>query len=456
MVQYNTGLTKSYAITAYGADPTGVSDSTAAIAAAKTAAGAGSRNIILIPPGTYLTNPFTLDGFHWQGYGPTASILKANAGSSNWVTNVTNATGERETMVQGLGFDGTNLTGTATVFTWANTLKTVNGPTIIMRDCWVYNGPALGIDTSNASGALNACTFDNVVTHDNGSHGWQIGSDQKLLGCLSENNGLAGFFGNGASSFIMTDCKAYTNGTVSHGSGYGYDLKGTSSGAILAGCMAQDNQSSGLLIDSANAPDGGYIITGLVCDTNGRRGSNDPAVNVFNSLANRIDFVAVDRTGGSPFTAQTYALAINSGSTGNMIDCAAFFAWSGGTLLGWLTSGSTGMGNTLRLGNSDGLQAPAFASTITPDVTAGGIVNPGALTGAVTIGAPVNPFVGARLTFEFLQDGTGGRAVSWNAIFKFQAAWTNTGNTLNKQSTASFVYDGTNWVSLSSAANVWF
>lgn len=447
---------KTFNILDYGGDPSGVLDSTGAITAVKAAAGAGSRNIILIPPGTYLTAPFTLDGFYWAGYGPKSSVLKAKAGSANFVTNNTTATNEIETTVEGLGFDGTNLTGTATVFVWSNGLQGNNSaPTLIMRDCWVGGGPALGIDTTGGGGALSDCHFEKITTHNNGTQGWSIGSDQRLVNCISAQNGSEGFYISGANadSFALIGCKAYANGNVNPFAGYGYHLTGTSTGGALSGCLAQDNQAAGLIFDSTQNPGGGYIVTGLVCDTNSRdSGGFWAAVEFFDAPGNYISYTAIDRVNG---TYQKNALKMDSLSIGNIVECSSFYYTTSGTPTSWFLSGN-GAGNALHLGNSDGMQAPAFAATLTPDVPTGGKVNVGALTAAITINAPTNPFVGARLDFEFLQDGVGGRAVSWNAIFKFQVAWTNVGNTLGKQSTASFVYDGTNWVSQSSVANAWF
>lgn len=88
------------------------------------------------------------------------------------------------------------------------------------------------------------------------------------------------------------------------------------------------------------------------------------------------------------------------------------------------------------------VQTPAYAATLTPDREAGGIYAPEALTGNLTIGAPSN--AGGRLVFSFLQDGTGGRTVTWNAIFIH--SWSDTGNTANRRSSIAFVYDGTNWI----------
>src|SRR5712664_1658123 len=65
------------------------------------------------------------------------------------------------------------------------------------------------------------------------------------------------------------------------------------------------------------------------------------------------------------------------------------------------------------------------------------------LTAARLVGAPLNPTTGQRMTFTFIQDGTGGRNVTWNAVFK--VSWIDTGNTASKRSSIAFIYDGTNW-----------
>jgi hypothetical protein len=61
-----------------------------------------------------------------------------------------------------------------------------------------------------------------------------------------------------------------------------------------------------------------------------------------------------------------------------------------------------------------------------------------------TMSAPTNARKGQVITHEIVQDSTGGRALAWNAIFL--NTWSNTGNTANKRSVISHVYNGTNWV----------
>jgi hypothetical protein len=65
------------------------------------------------------------------------------------------------------------------------------------------------------------------------------------------------------------------------------------------------------------------------------------------------------------------------------------------------------------------------------------------LGGNRTMGSPTNPVAGQRIQITVIQDGTGGRTLAWNAVFK--VSWSDAGNTLSKRSSIAFVYDGTNW-----------
>lgn len=93
----------------------------------------------------------------------------------------------------------------------------------------------------------------------------------------------------------------------------------------------------------------------------------------------------------------------------------------------------------------DNSTAPVYAATITPAITGAFThVQVGVLTGNVTIGAPTGSFaVGSRLSMGFTQDATGGRTVTWNAVF---AASANSGSTASHKAATEFVYDGSRWV----------
>lgn len=82
-------------------------------------------------------------------------------------------------------------------------------------------------------------------------------------------------------------------------------------------------------------------------------------------------------------------------------------------------------------------------ATIATDASLGNIFTV-TLGGNRTMGAPTNPHTGESITYQITQDGTGGRTLAWNAVFK--QAWSDTGNTLGKSSSISFWYNGTNWL----------
>jgi len=90
-------------------------------------------------------------------------------------------------------------------------------------------------------------------------------------------------------------------------------------------------------------------------------------------------------------------------------------------------------------------QAVAYTTPFTPGANQQ-IVELGALTGNLAVNLPSSPVRGNQLTFRILQDGVGGRTVTWDAGYK--QAWSDTGNTANKRTTITFYYDGTSFVQL--------
>lgn len=71
-------------------------------------------------------------------------------------------------------------------------------------------------------------------------------------------------------------------------------------------------------------------------------------------------------------------------------------------------------------GAGDTVASISYAASITPDLTAGNIFSVGTLTGNITINAPTGTLTdGKRITFRLNQDATGGRTMTWNAVFRF-------------------------------------
>lgn len=97
------------------------------------------------------------------------------------------------------------------------------------------------------------------------------------------------------------------------------------------------------------------------------------------------------------------------------------------------------------LDNDDISQAfsPAAAGTVTVDTNSGLSVIVTFPAGNITIAAPTHPVAGQTLSFGFIQDATGGRTITWNAVFKKAA---DGAGGANQRGATGYLYDGTNWV----------
>jgi hypothetical protein len=96
------------------------------------------------------------------------------------------------------------------------------------------------------------------------------------------------------------------------------------------------------------------------------------------------------------------------------------------------------------LGDVDEVTVSVGAPTYTIDVRAKKMASL-TLTNNATIAAPTNAVRGDHIHLFFLQDGTGGRTITFNAVFKVVPV--TTGNTAAKRSSFQFVnIDGTNWL----------
>ena len=106
-----------------------------------------------------------------------------------------------------------------------------------------------------------------------------------------------------------------------------------------------------------------------------------------------------------------------------------------------VTFNNTGLTNRLITGTraTNGTFNLTDAATIAVNAAEGNVFLV-TLGGNRTMAAPTNPFMGQRITFLVGQDGTGGRTLAWNAAYRTN--WSDTGNTLNKRCSISFVFDG--------------
>ena len=88
-------------------------------------------------------------------------------------------------------------------------------------------------------------------------------------------------------------------------------------------------------------------------------------------------------------------------------------------------------------------QVISWASTITPDVSLGSLIQI-TLGGYTTIGVPTGYTLNQEIEFTFIQDGTGARPVAFNSVFK--KTWADTGNAAGTRSVIKFRWNGSNWI----------
>jgi hypothetical protein len=239
---------------------------------------------------------------------------------------------------------------------------------------------------------------------------------------------------NGANSRIW-GCKAFGAGTTSSQLAH-FNIAGAGRHQ-LAACESQDGYGQGFDIGGNDVS----TLTSCTADSCRLDGFHIGAV----APARVIGCSVVTRTGGA-YTPRS-ALDIQSGSG------CTFDLQIKGSIPAFSNFSSSRHGNqiTINQGGPHGEQSVTYAAAITPDPYNGSSVFVGQLTGDITINAPSGTWssagsnlypYGQRLAFTLRQDATGGRNVTFNAIYKTSAAIPTTANSVTR---VEFEFDGTNW-----------
>ena len=113
-------LQESVSVLDFGADPTGVADSTASFLAASDAQVNGAT--ILIPPGTYKIINLTLNRAHiWQGSGMQSTIIKTTSTNACFILDVNDPTWNLQGVFNDMRISGPDATKTAIGIQLGNT-----------------------------------------------------------------------------------------------------------------------------------------------------------------------------------------------------------------------------------------------------------------------------------------------------------------------------------------------
>jgi uncharacterized cupin superfamily protein len=382
----------------------------------------------------------------------TSAFPSSTAVFRNDNTN-TSMRGEVNTF-QGFSIDGTaasnsGLTGIKILHDWT---EGDSGEQFVdqrgyITDIRIYNLNGDGIYTTGRSqGMCTDCSVFNIA-----GIGFYSEVDAFISTCDAGSCGKYGFWI--AANTQVVNCKAwycgFYNGSVvanlAAGEGCGYLFYeatfGNYTGVTATNLLAQDCARNGFRISNS----GRMNLTGLQvdsCNNNAGGGADYAGIEIDNSYGVYLSNVFVwDR--GANTTKMASGLSLINFSSYNLIEGTV--AVDGTFLTKIFTSGSDQNNNGFLLnGHNISIASSVGATTYTPDLSVG--THRITLTGNATMGAPTNPYLGARLVFVFTQDGTGGRTVTWNATYKRAGGSLTVTSTAAAISRVEFEYSGSAWL----------
>ncbi len=271
-------------VTEFGADPTGLNDSTTAILNALIACPTGG--VVYLPAGTYTTSApiiipptITLLGSHGTHLDTITTSIQPSASFSGaavieMVDQTTGgyATESWEQRVYQLNINGSNLPSSGTV-NGIQFTGLVHG--VYLQDIYIVGVPGHGITSaSNASGTSYSHRGFRLVADATGSYGFNLSMtdctwiDLEAIGCGGSSHG--GFFIGGAANSHFTDCRAEWSGTSGFTIGGSTGTGNGSGGYTFTNCSTDRNTTYGFSITSTgNAP---LIFNGCMCRRDGRNG----------------------------------------------------------------------------------------------------------------------------------------------------------------------------------------
>lgn len=436
---------------------------TAALQSAIDAASAAGGGIVQVPGGIYTIQQIVIkDRVSLRGAGHLATRLVLEAGQNKHaVINYVSTDGTTDTnalyyQITDLCIDGNKANQTAGNGIWfARNPEFTPAPNDSGGDSdlqWENQATVERVlllrckDDGYGSTGIGSHRLVNVMAEHCDGNGFTPVYDAQLSNCLASNSGLAGFNLSGPNTHLAT-CKAYYSGKVDSNKP-GFYITGKH--VQMVGCEGQDNWGPGASLDGTY----GCVIQGCKFESNSKAGVGAfPGVDLWNSHYNIISFSGGERRADGTNSGQQNSVQLRSGCVGNQINLTHWCeTWASATMGTAIQVGSNAIsGNTIIVNNQLGSQVIAYTATITPDPYLGGKVVVSQLTGNITVNAPSNAHAGCRLSMRFKQDGTGGRTVTLDSIFK--KAWTpNTG--AYKINTIEFEYDGAEWIQVGGVVGI--
>lgn len=387
-----------------------------------------ANSVVRFQPGTYRHNStLTYRGAPWRGAGTNATFLKLNASSGAAVDAVGTNVARKILSIQDITFNGVAATGDTAYglrlgynqrsFGALRRVRIDNfpGPAIYFDDpTWSmsfydvycsFNANSSGslrtaiyIDSGLAEGTLLAIDWFNLQLENNGFIGSSVGGGMDLTtnavytwhfyGGVWEGN-----YGIAEARFVNSN-QVHINGLY---------LEAEAASVV-----------NGLVFDGAFGSVTNSFIAGEVGMTGDGLKLQNTAQIVISQVLSNIKWIN--------------DISLASSSIMSMIGEGALeFSVASGTQLRRLTASRIALTDAATIATDAALGYEFYVT----------------LGGNRTMGAPTNPSTGQQITYVVIQDGTGGRTLAWNAVFK--VSWSDTGNTAGKRSTICFSYDGTNW-----------
>lgn len=507
----------------YGADPTGVADSTTAFQNALNAAAPSTQGsataisgAVFVPPGFYTVGPLTVPHrVQIFGAGRSSKLtFKAAAGSrANMFTNSQNysSTNDAQSIqIRDLMLDGNRANNAST---WQCAVVLINDTPSSNYE-WVdgrHFVQGLLIQNFTGDGIVQQGRGGSIIANNQvfyvGGFGYNVDIDNYLVGNDAGAIGLDGFLMHGSN--YLVGCKAWFCGdaltssryagnnataqtvtppsgnswdggsltggyvfSLANGWGNGFawrDPSGTGTtpagnfnGGVGSGLSAQDCTGSGFWLEA-----GRITLNGIEADSNGNNGTSNGASNgtvvaakagvTLNWSYNcHITGTSWDRSAN--LAHQAAALAVLGSGTGCRVELGFEGTLTDGTnaMPALLASSDVTNNHVKMMCAGGGIAQPSFASSYTPDpflaethqmtLTGNITVNAPKMTGTLG-GAGIYLVKGMMLRLMLTQDGTGGRTVTLNSVFRLNSKTFST--TASATTCIEFMWDGTNWQAIS-------